>query len=201
MKYLDDHDFHTATLDELADFMEGTITLPRKTVVLTFDDGYSSVKELIYPILKEYNFQAAVFVIGKYSEEASNDVHRFKNFQYLSFEDMEEISDVFTFENHTFDMHRLDTNKIPLLVSSSPEEVRLDLLQLQNQLDAKYFSYPYGAYDDTTLDLLKEIGFNLAFTVDEGYVEKSTPKYEIPRFGMFSYTNMLEFRKIVNLKA
>ena len=201
MKYLHNNNFYTATLDELADFMEGKIDLPKKTVVLTFDDGYRSAKGLIYPVLKKYNFQGSVFIIGKYSEEASNNIHRFENFQYLSYEDMQEISDVFTFENHTFDMHRLDINKMPSLIVSTPKEVETDLLTLQSKLDCKYFAYPYGAYDNTALTVLQETGHKLAFTVNEGYVEMSTPKYEIPRFGMFSYTNVLEFRKIVNLKA
>ena len=200
MKYLYKHNFYTATLDELADFMEGKIELPPKTVVLTFDDGYNSTKELIYPVLKKYNFQGSIFVIGKYSEEASNGLHRFANFQYLSYEDMKVISDVFTFENHSFDMHRLDINKIPLLVSSPPEEAKADLQYLQNILASQYLAYPYGAYDDTTLDLLKEMGFRLAFTVNEGYVDETTLEYEVPRFGIFSYTDMWDFKKIVNLK-
>lgn len=201
MKYLHKNNFYTASLDELSDFMEGKIDLPPKTVVLTFDDGYRSARELIYPILKKYNFNGSVFAIGKYSEEASNDIHRFQNFQYLSFEDMDNISDVFTFENHTFDMHRLDINAIPLLVVSTPDEVKEDLLKLQTKLDSQYLAYPFGAYDNATIKVLAETGHRLAFTVNEGYVGISTFKYEVPRFGIFSYTNMWDFKKIVNLKV
>ncbi|OYW70395.1 MAG: hypothetical protein B7Z37_30880 [Verrucomicrobia bacterium 12-59-8] len=49
----------------LADFIEarsrGT-TLPANSVVITFDDGYASNYDLAYPILKEFDLHATVFV-------------------------------------------------------------------------------------------------------------------------------------------
>ena len=42
MDYLYENGFYTATLDELQAFMDGNITLPEKTVVITFDDSYLS---------------------------------------------------------------------------------------------------------------------------------------------------------------
>lgn len=52
MYYLYENGFHTATLDELQPFLDGEFTLPEKTVVLTFDDGYYSNALYAYPILK-----------------------------------------------------------------------------------------------------------------------------------------------------
>lgn len=49
----------------MADFIEarrrGT-TLPANSVVITFDDGYASNYELAYPILKEFDLHATIFV-------------------------------------------------------------------------------------------------------------------------------------------
>lgn len=39
MKYLNENNYYTATLDELELFMDRKLDLPKKTVVITFDDG------------------------------------------------------------------------------------------------------------------------------------------------------------------
>ena len=44
---------------------------PRKTVVLTFDDGDYELYYLVLPILKKYGFKGAAFVIGSYVKEST----------------------------------------------------------------------------------------------------------------------------------
>jgi peptidoglycan/xylan/chitin deacetylase (PgdA/CDA1 family) len=38
--------------------------LPRRPIVLTFDDGYRSVQDVAWPILARYGFRATVFVVA-----------------------------------------------------------------------------------------------------------------------------------------
>ena len=40
--------------------------MPKKTVVLTFDDGYRSFRDFAYPVLKELRFTATLFVYTDY---------------------------------------------------------------------------------------------------------------------------------------
>ena len=47
--------------------------------------------------------------------------------------------------------------------------------------DAWSFAYPYGGYDATTLELLERYGCRLAFTVETGLADASTPRLEVPR--------------------
>ncbi|MCK9443103.1 MAG: polysaccharide deacetylase family protein [Tissierellaceae bacterium] len=198
MKYLKDNDFYTATLEELENFMNGDIVLPEKTVVLTFDDGYYSNIEYAYPILKNYNFRAAIFSIAtnissdpdKYSAETGK-------LKGLSFNNLRETRDVFTFESHTYDLHVMMGDKSALEVLSK-KEILNDISLVAERLDTKYVAYPYGNYNETSTEAFKEAGYKLGFTTKNGYCDLSTKPFEVPRFGIFPWNNMDYFVKIVN---
>jgi len=66
MRYLKTEGYHTLTLAEFLDFTRLNRQLPRKSVVLTFDDGYKSFKQYAYPVLKELGFTATLFVYTDY---------------------------------------------------------------------------------------------------------------------------------------
>ena len=63
MKVLYDEKFKTITLEEIEQYVNGKISLPRKSILLTFDDGYEEMYKYVYPILKKYNLSAVVFLI------------------------------------------------------------------------------------------------------------------------------------------
>ncbi len=50
------------TLDDLYDYMSGRKKLAKKSVVLTFDDGYLDNWVFAFPILKKYGFKGTIFV-------------------------------------------------------------------------------------------------------------------------------------------
>ncbi len=52
----------------------------------------------------------------------------------------------------------MDDNKKPLILSSGEKMVMEDLVKNKELLNAKYFAYPYGRYDENTIKYLKETG-------------------------------------------
>lgn len=63
MKWLKDNKFYTLSMSELINVFNTSKNIPKKAVVLTFDDGYLDFYSNAYPILKKYNFKATNFVI------------------------------------------------------------------------------------------------------------------------------------------
>ena len=51
------------SIKDLDDADKGKIELPEKPIIITFDDGYYSNYEYIYPILQKYNVKASIFVV------------------------------------------------------------------------------------------------------------------------------------------
>lgn len=200
MKFLNDNGFYVATLDELKQFIEGKKELPKKTVVITFDDGYLSNVTYAYPILKQYDFKATIFMIGTYmfGDTAKYD---FKKLQFLKLKDLNKYKDVFSFESHTYDLHRLNDNNKGLLIASSKKDVLNDITKNKELLGAKYLAYPFGQRNPSAIKALKETSHEMAFTIENGYVTKDSNKiYELPRFGILPDTSMEEFKKIVLIK-
>lgn len=62
LKYLKDNGYRTIGPDDLIAFLEYRKALPKKSVWITMDDGYRSVYDIAYPILKKYGFTATFFV-------------------------------------------------------------------------------------------------------------------------------------------
>ena len=61
LQWLSDHGYTTVLPSELA----GSVPLPERAVLITFDDGYASNYLLALPVLKEFNAKAVVsFVTG-----------------------------------------------------------------------------------------------------------------------------------------
>jgi peptidoglycan/xylan/chitin deacetylase (PgdA/CDA1 family) len=61
IRYLS-HKYHIISLDDLVTYSDKLKTLPPKTAVVTFDDGYKDTYRNAYPILKKYRIPATVFL-------------------------------------------------------------------------------------------------------------------------------------------
>jgi peptidoglycan/xylan/chitin deacetylase (PgdA/CDA1 family) len=62
MRYLKNNGFRAVTLSEYYEFLTQKRQLPRKTVVITFDDGYADNEELAAPILARLGLSATFFI-------------------------------------------------------------------------------------------------------------------------------------------
>ena len=62
MRYLRTHGYRVISLKEYVEFTSLKRQIPRRSVVLTFDDGYRSFLQYGYPVLKELGFSATLFI-------------------------------------------------------------------------------------------------------------------------------------------
>lgn len=63
MRGLAQNGYKTITANQFSDFMQGKITLPEKSVLLTFDDGFLDNWVYAHPVLKRYGLNAVLFAI------------------------------------------------------------------------------------------------------------------------------------------
>ena len=174
MKYLKKHHYHTLKMDEIECFLENTCKLPRKSVLITIDDGWKSTLDIAAPILKKYDFQATMFYIGKNNNG--------ENESFLDLNDLSYIKENYPnieIASHTYNLHEEDAYLKP------KEELKSDFNNMKEILSSSYFAYPYGKYSDEYIEVLKEEGFHLAFTFgpDKNHrkLTKKDSKYLIPR--------------------
>lgn len=63
MEYLQRHKYHVISLSELLQSIKGMRKIPKKSIVITFDDGFLNTWVYAYPILKKHGFKATLFMV------------------------------------------------------------------------------------------------------------------------------------------
>src|SRR5690606_30612784 len=66
--------YNTITEAELLDYLEQKAALPEKPILITFDDGYLSNYTEAFPILKELNMKASIYVVASRIFEDSGSI-------------------------------------------------------------------------------------------------------------------------------
>ena len=178
MLFLKKHNYKTLTLKEIECFMEKKCKIPRKSVLITMDDGWKSEITLALPILKKYNLKATIFYLGLNYE--SNDS------RFMNKNDLKIIKSKYNnieIASHTYNNH------VEEGYLKSKEEIKKDLEQ-QKEVK-KYFAYPYGLSSDEYIEAVKEEKYKLAFTFgpnkEHRKISLKDDKYKLPRYN-FSTT-------------
>jgi len=190
MDYLFANGYRTITLNDLYLFLTGQKELPRKTVVLTFDDGYKSNYTYAYPVMKQYHFLAVQFPLTNCIAKTTCWVPR------MTWEEMEDAGDVFEFHSHSHNLHYYIGEKQAML-AVAPEKVFDDLLLSRELLDCFAFSYPFGAYNDEIIRMLQETGYKMAFNIRPGYVYPGDDPFQLKRLGVYPETTVEDFAWIL----
>ncbi|MFD2679272.1 polysaccharide deacetylase family protein [Bacillus seohaeanensis] len=206
MQYLHKQGYRTILLQELEKYLNSQQNLVGKIAVITFDDGMLSSEKYAYPILKKFDFKATHFLIGYRTRDKNVSFHP-DSLQYFSFNTMKETNDIFDFQHHTYNMHVRDRETmLPFLIFKSFEEVQTDLLRGKKRIgehhqgeDAvKYLAYPWGQFDQKTIEAAKATGIKLAFTTETGYVKIGDSPYQLKRQGVGPRHSLKDFIMKVN---
>lgn len=202
MNYLKENKWKTITMEQLDGWLGYTNNLPDKVVAITFDDGVTSTVNLAYPLLKDLNFHATSFVItGKIRQ--SSDYWKANNLQYVGLKEIMETTDVYDYQHHSHNMHHYTPGtNAGMFKTESYEDIKTDLLNGQAQLGkafsndiqrTKYLAYPFGHYNQTTIDAAHDAGIRLAFTTIRGNVKLNDPPYELKRQGIAPNLTIKDF--------
>ncbi|MCA0172222.1 polysaccharide deacetylase family protein [Bacillus sp. RAR_GA_16] len=199
MAFLHENGFYTLDLEEFQQFMEGQIEVPEKSVLITFDDGHKNNYINAYPVMKDYGFQAVEFLITSYNKDEA-ELQDVQNNHYLTHEEIDDASDVFEFASHTNSFHNSEEDGTAYLISKSFSEVERDIetsIDLIGQTNA--LAYPYGAYDEETMEAIHAAGIEMAFTVQAGYAQPGDDMLQIHRNTVRPYQSISEFKELLNL--
>lgn len=152
--YLRDNDFYFPSHQELRAWVDGTHTLPAKSVILTFDDGEAGFLKHGIPVLEEYEVPATSFVVAK---DAAQNV-------------VDYASPFVQFESHSYDMHRAGSNvgKGGIIHALSQQEIYDDIMasnEVTGGDGAVAMAYPFGDNNEAAWAALDDAGVLCAYTV------------------------------------
>jgi len=190
LRYLSQNGYYYPSYEEVRGFVDGTHSLPAKSVVLTFDDGEAGFLEYGTPLLAKYQVPATSFVICS-DDDAADKIVRYAN-PYVQF------------QSHSYDMHRDGTNigKGGIIYALSQDEIVSDLRQAQQVLGTtEAFAYPYGDNDDKAQAAVEQAGILCAFTVHNDRVRPGDNPYALSRVRIASEYTEAGFEYLVEPEA
>jgi len=132
----------------------------KNPLVITFDDGYESVYQNAFPILKKHNIPAVVFVISNFVGDINNwesfsIQRRFRHLTHNQIIDLHksgwEIGS--HSKNHPY-LPALPEQKIKDEIRGSKEFIE-DIIQDR----VISFCYPYGRYNQQIIKVVKDAGY------------------------------------------
>lgn len=183
MKYLADNNYYFPSWNEVEAYINGTKTLPAKSVVITIDDGDASFIKYAIPIIEKYNVKATSFVVTSWN---GNWLPKSYKSSYLDF------------QSHSHDMHRSGANGKGRFVNLSYKDALEDVTKSKNIIgNCTVFCYPFGHYNDNAIKVLKDAGYKLAFTTKSGRVYPGQNKFALPRIRMSKGISMSAFKEAV----
>lgn len=194
INYLKQEGFHSLRISEVRAFYEKGQPLPEKSVLLTFDDCYQSMKKYAYPVLKEAGFQATVFVAAGWLFQTPSN-YQPEVSKVLSEQELTEMADVFEYANHTTHFHERKGTTQSRPMWETAERFKEDLISCNKHVAlTDVFAYPFGLYDQRTVEVLEEMDFHLAFTTKPGINTHETAPLELHR-DVIPYTMPIEALK------
>lgn len=182
LEILDRYGFTTITFEDYRLYQAGELNLPKKPIILTFDDGYGDTYELAYPLLQRYGMTAVVFVIGDRNIKSNiwDCVHGVPPAPLMSAEQILELHEM----GFEIGAHSLRHSKLTELSAEEAwEEIAQSRMSLEILLNApvRTFSYPYGLVNSEIKRLVAAAGYTHACSVFSGPPTFSGDNFEIRR--------------------
>ena len=172
LRYLRDNGYQSIRLYDLIRYLQGGDPLPEKAVILTFDDGYRDNAVTAFPLLQEYGLTATFFV----NTQPISDEYP----AYMTWEQVEQLGRAgMDIESHSHSHPKLTA----LSEDEVLREVRVskELIEKHTGKEVRFFSYPYGHYNQQVVDILVSEGFSGAVTLRAGTAQKSAALFELAR--------------------
>lgn len=180
--YLKDNNYFTLNTTELRLFIEGKLRVPKRSILVTIDDGARA--ENFIPQLEEYDLNATLFLVSSWYPKET-----FK-------------SDRLEIASHTHDLHT--GGKCPggqggWIKCLEHDKLLNDFKTSRETLDnTEAFCYPFYEYNDYTISVLKEAGFKMGFAGGQKQARKGIDLFQIPRITIMSDTTLNEYINYVS---
>ena len=181
--------------------------LPEKPVLITFDDGYRSNYDLLFPILKEENVKACISIITLMPDLPADNFCSWDQLREMTASGLVEIG------SHTYRLHNLDeadgrfegdgTNGVERRTGESDadfqarvlDDIRLSHDRIETELGrAVCFAYPFGCSDPDARALVNEL-FPVSLMTTPKTADLADGLHDLPRYTVTMNTSLFSILK------
>ena len=188
LTFIKESGYTTLTMSELNNYILNNTPIPEKSIVITFDDGYADNYANAFPILKELDMKATIFVISNFTD---NDGY------YMTSQQLKEMSDYgIDIQSHTASHSHLNQ----LSYEEQLNELKTSKEKLESITGKSVISiaYPFGDYDDNSVKASKDAGYSLSFTTNRGLSDREDNPLILDRIYVSSTYTIDQFKEVLN---
>lgn len=175
------------TMEQLWSHWTAQTPLPEKPIVLTFDDGYRNMYNVVYPLLREYGWPGTFFCISEavWSED-------------FLLESMitEMAAGGMEIGSHTKSHVELDGYSGDALMEQL--SVSKSELSALTGGEVAQLCYPAGQYNSETVSAAEQAGYHCAVTTDYGFAAPEQGLYQLSRIRVNTGDNGETLRSILS---
>ncbi len=174
-------------LDAVLASMDGERALPDRAVLLTFDDAYADLLDVVCPMLEERGIPAVAFAVTD-RVGGTNVWDNENGAQTLELLDADGLRQIAA-RGIEIGSH---TASHPHLPQVPPDQLDAEVVASADRLESlglprpRAFSYPYGLWTPEVAEAVKDAGYEIAFAVDRGAVQNGCNRYALPRTAVHS---------------
>ncbi len=198
MQALKDEGFTVIGMQQFLAWRRGEKDIPPKCALITIDDGYISGYDTAWPILKKFGYPFTMFVYVNYIGSGGKSI---------SWEQLGEMRDAgVDIQSHSYSHSNLKApgggvdRRTKEMVAKDIQALGLDgwlrkeivesKQTIEKQLGVKVnaFAYPFGIHSPKAREVIKEAGYEAAFTV---YGQRLVPAAPFDLLGRYA----IEFNK------
>jgi biofilm PGA synthesis lipoprotein PgaB len=186
--------YKIVSVQSVLDAAAGKSSIPDKSVLLTFDDGYQSFYTRVFPLLKKYHYPATVALIGTWIDGIDTPDEAGK--QLLTWNQVREMvqSGLVEMASHTYDLHKSivanpqgdsQAATVTRLYNSTTgryetDEQYRERIHLALRKSAEFIFqhaglwprvmvWPYGEYNNIALEASREAGMPMTMGLIDGF--------------------------------
>lgn len=191
--------FSFVTPDALANFLRYGAPLPRRAVLLTFDDGYETLLKVAKDMLFPRKIPAITFAVTG-MRSGTNEWDQADGACRLTLLDRDQLHELaalgVAIGSHSRthrEMTLLDESQLNEEVAGSADDLAsLGLPRPQ------FFAYPFGAVDDRGRQAVRDAGYLVGFGCSSGYVTSMSDRMDLARVGVYASDRRWRFRAKVS---
>ncbi len=170
--------------------------MPRRNVVITFDDGFSDIYDHALPVLSARHIPAVVFATT--DRQSSDWPGRHRPYPLLTRSQLREMTE------SGIDIGSHSRTHARLTECSSDDlwnEVDGSKKILEDMLgrEIRHFCYPYGTFDERTVAAVRKAGYQTACTTVRGAVGADIDPLRLPRLTVGKRMGLFHFLRRVIL--
>lgn len=196
MAFLKQEGYHVIRVDQLVGFLRGKEAVPRRSVVLTIDDGHPSAYDVAFPVLRKYGFPATLFVYTDFVQAGG-----------LTWAQMREMHDsgLISIQPHSKTHDDLTIR----MAHESPDQYRARISEEVNGpaklLEARLgsrklsYAYPFGDTNEVVVDEVKRAGYETGVTVRRGGSPFFAYPYTLRRTLIYGHYDIAKFEQALKV--